>query len=312
MKPQGDATVFISGRFESVTSAHVSAMDAAVQHGVGLFETMLGGVDGDHGPWIVHLHEHVESLSASARALGLHAGLREGALAEAALETVRRAGLALARVRITITGGRINGLAAARGGGPPERPDPTVIIAAQPATTYPRALQDTGIRIAVADARANPFNPTEGHKTINYWWRLRELAAASAKDCGEALVLSVTNHACGGCVSNVLVVRGGAVFTPIARGEEGTGALPSPVRPGVVRSWALQRLRDGGRDATPKMLSIADVLDADEVMLTNRSWGVLGVSAVEGRTIGGGGPGPVCRGLMADWERLVSSRGLEP
>lgn len=312
MKPQGDATVFVSGRFETATSAQVSVLDASVQHGVGLFETMLGGNHAERGPWVAHLHEHVERLAASAQALGLHASLREGALAEAALETVRRTGLGLARVRITITGGPINALAAARGSGPPARPDPTVIIAAQPATAYPRGMMDAGVRIAVADARANPFNPTEGHKTINYWWRLRELAAASAKDCGEALVLSVTNHVCGGCVSNVLVARGGAVVTPVARGEEVAGALPSPVRPGVVRAWARQRLRDGGVEVTEKVLTIADVLDADEVMLTNSSWGVLGVSAVEGRSIGPGAPGPLCRGLMEAWSSLVESCGSEP
>jgi hypothetical protein len=36
------------------------------------------------------------------------------------------------------------------------------------------------------------------------------------------------------------------------------------------------------------MISIRDVLDADELFLTNSSWGVLPVVAVESHAVGGG------------------------
>lgn len=312
MSVEGDSIVFINGRFDSAAAAQVGAMDASIQHGVGLFETMLGGVTPGGAPWIIHLGEHVDRLTASARDLGLSAAVRPGALAEAALETVRRSGLSRARVRLTITGGQINALAAAKNpGAAPARPDPGVLIAATPATAYPADTLQRGVPIAVADARANPFNPLEGHKTINYWWRLRELASAAAKGAAEALVLGVTNHVCGGCVSNIFIVKAGAVRTPIARTEEqaseGKGAaLPSPVRPGVARAWAMDILRDQGVTVSVRMLGIAEVLDADEVFLTNSSWGVLPVHAVEGKPIGGGGAGPIALGLMEAWKTEIA------
>lgn len=313
MTAQPAEVVFINGRFEPPAAARLSPLDAAVQHGVGLFETMLGGVAPSGNPWVVMLDDHIARLTASAAELGLSSALREGGLADAALETLRRCGLPRARLRITITGGEINALAAARATTPAHRPDPGVIIAAAPATAYPPAILDRGVRIVVADAKANPFNPLESHKTVNYWWRLRELASAAARDAAEALLLTVTNHVCGGCVSNLFAVRAGKALTPIARGEEEKGAtLPSPVRPGVTRAWTADALAAKGIDLFRRMLTIADVLDADEVFLTNSSWGVLPVIAVEGRTIGSGVPGPVTRDMVQAWAKAVDAAASAP
>lgn len=308
-------TVFLNGRiFDGSEIPQVSVFDAAFQHGVGLFETLTGGVSGSGEPWALHLDRHLQRLADSARELGLSADLREGALADAVLETVRRAGLPRARVRLTITGGDLSMLSrggSAHGGASAALPhDPTVLIVAQRATVYPEALFERGGALVVADARANPLNPLEGHKTVNYWWRLRELQAAAAKGAAEALVLQVSNHLCSGCVSNIFMVQGGALVTPIARGEEqevaaerkGTGrSLPSPVLPGITRSWVLGHAAREGITVRREMLSAAEVLEADEVFLTNSSWGVLPIVKFEASAIGDGVPGRLTADLRRAW-----------
>lgn len=333
-------SLFLNGKFfmlddAATERAALSPFDAGFQHGVGLFETMLGGVGDAGGVWCMRIDEHLARLAASAKSLGLSDSLRPGALADAVAETIRRGGLDRARVRLTVTGGDLNLLtrASAQAGSAVQH-DPTILIVAQRAVAYPPGMFERGVAVSIADARANPFNPLEGHKTLNYWWRLRELQAASAKNAAEALVLSVTNHLVGGCVSNVLLVSGGEILTPIARGEEGGGRaegeaetragdpdappmpmptikggyLPSPVLPGVVRAWALAWAADQGMSVKRQMLSVADVLEADEVLLTNSSWGVLPVVKVEGSAVGvgdDGAVGDVGRGLAAAWRGLV-------
>jgi branched-subunit amino acid aminotransferase/4-amino-4-deoxychorismate lyase len=293
----------------------VSVFDAGFQHGVGLFETMLAGhADGE--PWVLQLDEHMDRLASSARELGLSDSLRTGALAEAVVETVRRAGLGRARVRLTITGGDLSLLArpGAEAHGPgAARHDPTVLIVAQPATEYPDALFHRGSSLVVADARANPLNPFEGHKTVNYWWRLRELQHAAAKGAGEALILQVSNHLASGCVSNIFLVKDGQLLTPIARGEEaavgGRHALPSPVLPGITRAWVIDQAEAIGLSARREMLAAADVLEADEVFLTNSSWGVMPIVKFEAGAIGDGVPGRLTVQLRERWLGLAGVGG---
>ncbi|HZW06727.1 MAG TPA: aminotransferase class IV [Phycisphaerales bacterium] len=309
---------FINGAFVDLGAATVPALDAGFQHAVGLFETMLGGVR-DGKPWVVALDEHTERLAASAAALDLSPDLRAAALADAVLATVERSGLARARVKLTVTGGDLNLLA--RGGAEAKRVDPTILITTQPATVYPEAMLRAGVAAAVADARANNFDPTQGHKTLAYWWRLRELQGAGRKGAAEALVFDATNHLAGGCVSNAFVVKDGVVYTPIARGEEGFGPagptgeaeemraagrhLPSPVLPGVTRAWVIDQLGLKGARVERRMVTIDDVLGADELFLTNSSWGVLPVVQLEARAIGQRTPGPVTAGLVDAWREWV-------
>ena len=329
------ATVFLNGRFldEHDQAGGIAVFDAGLLHAVGLFETLLGGCARPEEPgdspearqaWALHLEEHLARLAESARVLGLASVLHEGPLGEAVLRTVARSGLPRARVRLTVTGGDLNMLSRPMPGGgaqpAPTRQDPTVLITATPATRYPPAMIDEGVLATIADTRVSPLHGLEGHKTLSYWWRLRELQRAAGKGAGEALVFTTGNHLVGGCVSSTLLIKGGELIAPIARGEEAgvaraaheieaaqgrepaaRHALASPVLPGITRRWAIDAAAGLGVLARRKMVTIDDVLGADEVMLTNSSWGVLPVVRVEASTIGSGAPGPVTRQLVHAW-----------
>lgn len=295
--------IFLNGQFIDRHDARVSASDAGLLHAVGLFETMTARATPD-GVVVDGLEEHLDRLQASAAELGLSRDLKTGPLGEALIETVRRSGYDRARVRLTITGGDLNLLRATGRGAH----TPTVLIDAQPATQYPETMFTRGVMAVIADAKANPLDPTAGHKTLNYWWRLRELQTAAGRGAGEAIVLQISNHVCGGCVSNLFAVRDGTLVTPIARGEEqeigGKGAIPSPVLPGITRARVLKEAKKMGLAVERRMMGIGDVLDADEVFLTNSSWGVLPVTAVEAEPVGSGEVGEVANRLR---ERITAA-----
>lgn len=349
-------TVFLNGRFCGADGAMVSAFDAGFQHGVGLFETMLASVSGGEAR-VPFLGDHLDRLVESARALGLSESLRRDPLGDAVVETAERAAREIAgaggggggetrlRVRLTITGGDLNMLSRARsaaeatsaagageggtgdgadggarpggsGGGVVEH-NPTLLIHAQRATEYPDAMFERGVLVTLAEMRVNPFNPLEGHKTLSYWARLRELQSAAAKRAGEALVFTVTNHLAGGCVSNAMIVKDGVIHTPIARGEEqqeatrtgGNGVpIPSPVLPGVTRKIVTRLAGEVGIEVRRRMVTIHEILDADEVFLTNSSWGVLPVTRVESRAIGRGVVGEITGQIRREWLREWSGR----
>lgn len=338
------ATVFLNGAFVEPGEARVSAFDAGLQHGVGLFETMTA-VAGRSGvkPRILGLWEHLERLRKSAIELNLVTTLHTPALAEAVERAAAKEAQASPdterfRVRLTITGGGLNMLARGAIGG---EHAPTLMIHAQPAASYPEEMFERGVRAVVAGLRVNPLDPMQGHKTLNYWGRLRELQAAGAAGAGEALVFQVTNHLAGGCVSNAFLVSGGELITPIARSEEaevasggvpdldrdpanpnpppdpqarrpaGSGAVPSPVLPGITRRWVMDWADGADIPVRRRMVTISDILAAEEVFLTNSSWGVLPVVAVEQSRIGSGEPGPMTAKLITAYRAVAASESAE-
>jgi branched-chain amino acid aminotransferase len=295
-----DQTVFLDGDFIQRDDARVSAFDAGFQHGVGLFETMLGvrtASDAD----IIGLDAHIDRLVESARVLRLSEDLKATGLAEAARQTFEKSGMDRARIRLTVTGGDLSLLESEA----KSAVRPTILCVAQPATAYPDEMFERGVLATICDGRANPFDPTAGHKTLNYWWRLRALQQAAAKGAGESIVLQVSNHAAGGCVSNLMAVHGEVLLTPIARGEEQQGGIPSPVLPGVTRASVLGWAEEMGLQVSRQMMTVDDLLDADELMLTNSSWGVLPVTRIEGATIKDGSPGEVARKIIGRWRELA-------
>jgi branched-chain amino acid aminotransferase len=296
------ASVFLDGEFVNRADATVSAFDASIQHGVGLFETMHADSMPD-GIVVRDLDAHLDRLQDSAAKLGLSDEIKTGPLGEAIIETVRRARYKTTRVRLTMTGGDLNLLQTH--GRTNHRP--TVLIQATPATPYPDEMFEKGVMATLGSARANPLDPTAGHKTLNYWWRLRELQNAASKGAGESIIFQVSNHLAGGCVSNMFVVDGGHLITPIAQGEEEEfggpktqeGVIPSPVLPGITRMRVVEQAAKLGIKVTKRMMTIDDLLDADEVFLTNSSWGVLPVVRIEAESIGSGAPGDVTKKLRA-------------
>lgn len=304
--------VWLNGQFVSLEDAKVSAFDAGFQHGVGLFETMLA-----RGGRVLHLDRHLNRLDDSARALRLTESLHLDPLREAVELTLAKNGQVDARVRLTLTGGDLNLLQ--REPGPVAgRAQPTILIHAQPPTKYPDEIFENGVMVTIAYGRLNPLDPFAGHKTLNYWPRLSALQEAARKGAGEAVWFTISNHLAGGSVSNIFIVQDGALLTPIARGEEdevagpgfaagggnGGARLPSPVLPGITRAWLLGEADDLGMHTARRMLDINDLLSADEVFLTNSSWGVLPVVQVERETISQGEVGEATRRLRERWLSL--------
>ena len=300
-----DLEVWLDGTFVPVQEAKVSAFDSGFQHSVGLFETLVA-----RNGKVFRPHAHVSRLERTARELLLVESLRIDALIEAIGQTVTHNELDSARVRLTVTGGALN-LRVEQ----PGRSDPTILIHAQPATPTPTQLRTEGIRVCVADDRLSPLDASGGAKTLNYWMRLLALQKAGAVGASESLWFTVSNHLAGGSTSNALLFKDGTLYSPFAHGEEPSGAIPSPVRPGVTREALFELARQRGIPVECRTLDINDVLEADEFMLTNSGWGVLPVVAVEQATIGSGRPGELAGTLQQELEQLIEQEttyGIDP
>ena len=281
---------YLNGQIITSKGARIHAGDAGFQHAVGLFETM--GVY--HGR-AFRLDAHLQRLGRSAKDLGLARQLDLDQLRDAVGQTIRQNKLDRARLRLTVTAGQVSLLRGKSNGS--SGTDLTVLVEAQEPTAYDPEYFEKGVMATIAPPAANPFDPTAGHKTLAYWSRLITLRQAASVGAGETIWLYTTNHLASGAVSNIFLVKDGQLLTPFARGEEAQGTLPVPVLPGITRAAVIELAEARDISITRKMLAIDDLLDADEVFLTNSSWLVLPVTRIEKKTVADGNVGPVTRGF---------------
>lgn len=265
------------------SEAVVSVSDAGFQHAVGLFETFQV-----HQSRAFRLRQHLERLAGSARELGLVDEFHTEPLAEAVQKTIEHNSLVRARMRLTLTAGTLSMLQMGEDGKPEIEVQRTLAIVPTEPTAYAPEYYTQGITARIHGPAANPFDDNAGHKTLNYWSRLRSLRRAAAAGAGEAIWLNITNHLASGAVSNIMLVKEGKLLTPFARGEEVPEALRAPVLPGVTRGAVIELAHQQRIDVVRKMLTVEDLLEADEVMLTNSGWGVLPVTKVEQREVADG------------------------
>ena len=96
-------------------------------------------------------------------------------------------------------------------------------------------------------------------------------------------------------------MRDGKLLTPLARGEEPHGGLRSPVLPGVTRGRVIELAAGLGLEVERRMMTYDDLAKADEIFLSNSSWGVLPVIGVEGVDIGAAAAGPITARIREAW-----------
>jgi branched-chain amino acid aminotransferase len=77
------------------------------------------------------------------------------------------------------------------------------------------------------------------------------------------------------------------------------------VLPGVTRAWVLDWAEANGTPVRKKMVTIDEVLGADEVLLTNSSWGVMPIVKVEREAIGDGVVGEIGNELVKAWREAI-------
>jgi branched-chain amino acid aminotransferase len=185
-----------------------------------------------------------------------------------------------------------------------EAPRATLLVTAGPMTPYPAELYDRGCTVVVSDIRANETDPVIFHKTTNFMRSLLALRDAHRARATEALLFNTRNRLAEGALSNVFLVNGGRLLTPPV--EDG-------LMPGITRAAVLELAAEIGGPAEQRSLTVHDLLDADEVFLTNSIMEILPVGRIEQHEVGPkedpnrlGKPGPVTRRLAEAYKALVA------
>jgi branched-chain amino acid aminotransferase len=282
--------VFLNDSLVDVADAHIPSTDSGFLYGAGLFETMRS-----HHGVVFRLEDHLDRLFQSAAKLSINHDYDKSTLSEAVNRVLQANELAEARIRLTLTNGPIAETI--------EKARPTLLITAGPLQLYPSEYYQTGVMVVLCPFRQNTTEPICGHKTTNYYPRLFALTLARQKEAAEALWFTTDSRLAEGCVSNVFLVKDSVLQTP---------ALGTPVLPGVARKTVCEMAQDESIELAEKDLQISDVLDADEIFLTNVVMEVLPVTHVEKHVVGDGKVGPVARKLRDKFTETLERECRRP
>lgn len=287
--------VYLDGQYLDGRQAGISIWDGGFLHGDGVYTTLRV-----YRGRPLDLHAHRARLGRHAAALDLRVPEDEQGLAAIIDELVRRNdyGGRDGRVRITVTRGA-----------DPDRPlpldrldeiAPTLLVTLGALPADLDAWQRDGIgAVCMPDGYARGNLPEL--KTINVITAVLAQRRAAAAGCVEAILTGPDGHLLEGSVSNLFLVRDGAVLTPAA--DEGAFLA------GRTRERILGLCRDLGIDAREEMLVRGDLAAADEAFTASSVREILPVVTVDGQAVGAGRPGPVTLRLQAAYSAKIAAAG---
>lgn len=285
-----DLLVSINGVLRHRDEAGVSPFDSSVQGGDAVWEG-LRLYDGR----IFRLGQHLARLRRSAAALAFTDIPSDEEMVE-----LIRATLAANRmrddvhIRLTLT----RGVKITSGMDPRlNQSGPTLIVLAEfKAPVY----DDSGIGLVTSSVRrhrADSLDPKIHHN--NLLTSILAKIEANVAGADDALMLDEAGFIAETNATHVFHVTGGTVRTSTTR------ACPE----GITRETVLELCADAGVPTEVGDFSTTQLYTADEAFVTGTMGGLTPVVAVDGRTIGAGGRGPVTARLVEAYAALTSASG---
>ena len=124
-----------------------------------------------------------------------------------------------------------------------------------------------GFKVRISEVLRNSTSRVVAFKTLNYLENIIEYELCQSSGFNEAIFFNELGNLCEGCTSNIFIVKNKNIYTPPVK----DGLLP-----GVVRNWVIKNFK-----VKEARITKEELLNSDEVFLTNSLVGVIKVSSIE-------------------------------
>jgi len=291
-KKNRDLIVNINGRLVHRDEAGISPFDSSVQGGDAVWEGLRL-----YNGRIFKLHEHLDRLERSARALAIvDLPPRENIIEELKRTLAANKMRDGVHIRLTLTRGvkitsgmdpRLNQSGAT-----------LIILAEHKAPVYSK----DGLKLITASVRRPPPEVLDA-RIHHANWLNSILAKIEANNAGADDALMLDTH---GCIAetnatNVFIVRKGDLAT------SRVVACPEGItRATVIEIAAAEKIRCVETDLSP-----VDVYGADEMFCTGTMGELAGITQLDNRLIGDGHVGPMTKRLSDLYAQRTASEGVE-
>ena len=262
------ANVYINqnGKTINETNAVVSVNNRSFRYGVGCFETMKV-VKGN----LLMPDYHFERLFSSLTLLqfDIPSFFTPAYLHTQVIELAKKNYHdKLARVRLTIY----------RGDGglyDPQNLTPHFIIQTWELNPSNNLLNENGLVIDIFKGAKKSCDDYSAIKSNNYLSYAMAALWVKQQQLNDAILLNPYNRVADATIANVFAIKDGIIRTP---------SLSEGCINGIMRRNLLQKLPEIGLNAEEGALTVEDLLEADELFLTNSIYGIRWVKQLQEKT----------------------------
>lgn len=248
----------VNGKLCNLNQADISIRDRGLLLGDGLFETMRVGMQ------ILHFQQHWQRLQHSARKILLSLPFDDDQLHREITELLQANQLRESSIRLTVTRGNADrGLVI-------HNSQPNYFVTQAPLSETSKPL----VLVIATCTRKNQYSPLAQLKSTNYLEHILARQEASARQADDAILLNTAEKITETTVANIFLVKNEQLLTP---------KLTDGVLPGVMRAVVFNLAQAMGINIREKTLSTNDLLQADEVFITNSLIRINSVAQIEDR-----------------------------
>jgi 4-amino-4-deoxychorismate lyase len=158
-----------------------------------------------------------------------------------------------------------------RGYKPPDIIEPTRVLSLHPYPDYSPSFQQYGITARFCQQHLG-LNPTlAGLKHLNRLEQVLARAEWNTPKIQEGIMLDLNGYVIEGTMSNVFFVKNGILYTP---------SLTQAGIAGIMRDFVLKTAQQHGIKVTQGLFLPEQLLEADELFVTNSIIGIWGIKAL--------------------------------
>ncbi len=256
--------VYLNGSIINNKEAKVSVEDRGFLLGDGLFET-IRAYNGK--PFL--LKAHLQRLYSGLERLSITIRETEEELSGIVKRLLELNSLKDAYIRITVTRGLCS-----RGISTTDCTEPTVCIVVKGFNPPDERLYREGVQLCFVQ-RPNLRIPEDADiKSLSFLNYILARTEVERKGAFEGIMLNLSGHLTECTTSNIFFVKDGIFFTP---------AVETGILKGITRQTVISLLKQNGYSVVEGRFLSDDLLEADEVFITNSLIEILPVSGIEDR-----------------------------
>jgi branched-chain amino acid aminotransferase len=250
-----------NGNIYSSNEPIVTAQNRGLRYGDGLFETikLKNGL-------LILADAHFDRLWNGMKTLKFEIPklFTKQKLQSEILQLASKNKLTNARVRLTIIRGE-GGIYDAH------NHTPNYLIEALPLPLSNGEFNTNGLQLCIYNDAVKSIDVFSNVKTNNYLPYF--MGALHAKDnrCNDALILNSQGNICDTTIANVFYIKDNVIYTP---------ALAQGCVAGTMRNWLITKLPELGYNVQQTVVTTEQLLNADEVFLTNAIYNIRWVAAI--------------------------------